>query len=162
MKKKYFIGIVLLFLITSFGFSYFTVNQYLKRCRMQIHKINLERAYQLYKKGGFIFLDIREADEIKKRGTIPGAKHIPRGLLEFRINQITGGNRNTPIIIFSNAEKRSTLAAYTLTKTLGYNRIYKLDQGYEAWKRRGYPTTLTNQAKATTPSKIIKKRFFKK
>ncbi len=164
MRKKYLITGLLFIFIVSLGFSYFTVNEYLRRCRMKINKINLDRAYKLFKEGRYIFLDVREADELKKRGTIPGAKHIPRGLLEFRIGWITGNNLNTPIIVFSNGEKRSTLAAFTLSEILGYRKVYRLDHGYEGWKRKGYPTTLSPSNKAkTTPSKIIiKKKIFKK
>ncbi len=162
--KKSFIFIFLFILFAGLSFSYFNVNTYVKRCEMSVNKINLERAYELYNKKGFIFLDVREPREINKRGTIPGAKHIPRGLLEFRINKITSNNLNTPIIIFSNSTKRASLAAFTLSKTLGYKKVYRLDGGYEAWKKRGYPTTLKKPPlKHNKPQKpIIIKKIIKR
>ncbi len=109
---------------------------------MSTNKVLLQRAHKLYNSSGWLFLDVREKDEIMKRGTIPGAKHIPRGLLEFRIQTVA--NYNTPIIIFSNSNARATLSAFTLSKTLGYGKVYVLEGGFEAWKRAGYITTKQN------------------
>ena len=35
-----------------------------------------------------VFVDIREAEELQKTGTINGAVHVPRGFLEFRLTPL--------------------------------------------------------------------------
>ena len=35
---------------------------------------------------GVVFIDIREARELEREGTIPGAFHAPRGMLEFWVD----------------------------------------------------------------------------
>jgi predicted sulfurtransferase len=39
-----------------------------------------------------MFVDIRESDELQKTGTLKGALHVPRGLLEFPAQRT---NRNS-------------------------------------------------------------------
>jgi rhodanese-related sulfurtransferase len=127
---------------------------------MSTNKVLLQRAHKLYNSSkGWLFLDVREQDEIVNRGTIPGAKHIPRGLLEFRIQSIA--NFNTPIIIFSNSTARATLSAFTLSKTLGYRKVYVLEGGFGAWKRAGYITTKQNTSKNSSKP-YIKHKVLKK
>ena len=42
----------------------------------------------LEKPGEVFFLDVREPDEIKKLGTVPGYVNIPLGQLEKRVSEI--------------------------------------------------------------------------
>lgn len=69
-------------------------------------------AKELLDEGGHIFLDVRTAKEFKM-GHIPGAVHIERGLLEFKINnQIP--DKNAQIVVYCKVGGRGSLAAHTL------------------------------------------------
>jgi rhodanese-related sulfurtransferase len=81
-------------------------------------------------------LDVREKDAFA-RGHLPGARHIPRGQLELRVD----GELPDPtarIVTYCQMGKISTLAAATL-RSIGFSRASALDGGYDAWSNAGYP-----------------------
>jgi len=83
-----------------------------------------------------VVLDIREKDAFDA-GRAPGARHLPRGQLELRVN----GELPDPtvrIVTCCEFGKISTLAAATL-RELGYSRAVALDGGMKAWREAGYP-----------------------
>ena len=83
-------------------------------------------------------VDVREGVEWEQ-GKIPGAFHIPRGVLESAIGQLAGppGLRDSrPIVLYCGSGARSALAAQSL-ETMGYDGIHSLAGGFETWKLRG-------------------------
>ena len=92
---------------------------------------------------GALVVDLREAEELGKEGAIPGAVHVPRGLLEFAADPTSPAHRagfdpNGRVILYCASGGRSALAAATL-KDLGYERVAHLDGGFKAWKDQGRP-----------------------
>jgi glyoxylase-like metal-dependent hydrolase (beta-lactamase superfamily II) len=85
---------------------------------------------------GLIVLDVRERDAYAA-GHIPGARHIPRGMLELRADAELP-DPTARILTCCQFGKVSTLAAATL-RTMGYTRVVALDGGLEAWTKAGYP-----------------------
>jgi glyoxylase-like metal-dependent hydrolase (beta-lactamase superfamily II)/rhodanese-related sulfurtransferase len=83
-----------------------------------------------------IVLDVREADAFA-RGHVPGARHLPRGQLELRINEELP-DPTLRIVTYCDFGKISTLAAATL-RELGYVRASALDGGLNAWREGGFP-----------------------
>ena len=52
--------------------------------KQEIENLSIEQLKQEIESGDDILLvDIREVQEFVDLGTIPGAKHVPRGMLEF-------------------------------------------------------------------------------
>jgi rhodanese-related sulfurtransferase len=93
--------------------------------------------------GGTILVDIREADELETQGRIAGARHIPRGLLEFRADPTDPMHQpplqpSARVILHCTKGLRSALAAAAL-KEMGYHRVAHLDGGIDAWKQAGKP-----------------------
>jgi molybdopterin/thiamine biosynthesis adenylyltransferase/rhodanese-related sulfurtransferase len=92
-----------------------------------------------------VLVDVRESDEFAV-GYIPGAKHIPRGYLEQRIEGVVP-DRSTPIVLYCAAGNRSAYAARTLQEDLGYEHVQSMTGGITLWKDRGYdvevPRTLS-------------------
>ena len=86
--------------------------------------------------GGVVVLDIRERDAYDA-GHVPGARHVPRGQLELRIDQ-TLPDPTVRVVTCCEFGKISTLAADTL-RTMGYVRAVALDGGMKAWRDAGYP-----------------------
>ena len=80
-------------------------------------------------------LDIREKDAFES-GHIPGARHLPRGQLELRVNTELP-DPTVRVLTCCEFGKISTLAAATL-RELGYNRAVALDGGMKAWREAGY------------------------
>ena len=84
-----------------------------------------------------VILDLREKDAFEA-GHVPGARHLPRGQLELRINAELP-DPTVRILTYCEFGKISTLAAATL-RELGYTRAAALDGGMEAWRKADYPT----------------------
>ena len=86
-------------------------------------------------KKGTAIIDVREQDEWVQ-GSIPGAKWIPRGFLEIRIEEMVP-DRDKPVVLYCAGGTRSALAARSL-KELGYTKVKSLTGGFGAWKRAGF------------------------
>jgi glyoxylase-like metal-dependent hydrolase (beta-lactamase superfamily II) len=87
-----------------------------------------------------IVLDVREKDAFDA-AHVPGAKHLPRGQLELRINE-TLPDPTSRIVTICEFGKISTLAAATL-RDLGFMRAAALDGGMKAWREGGFPVEAT-------------------
>jgi glyoxylase-like metal-dependent hydrolase (beta-lactamase superfamily II) len=82
-----------------------------------------------------IVLDVREKDPYRA-GHVPGAKHLPRGQLELRVNDDLP-DPTLRIVVYCEFGKISTLAAATL-RQLGYMRAVALDGGMKSWREAGF------------------------
>jgi rhodanese-related sulfurtransferase len=83
-----------------------------------------------------VLLDVREKNEIDA-GMLPGARHVPRGFLELRIEEVVP-DRNADVVLYCAGGTRSLLAARTL-REMGYTRVRSLIGGFGAWKDAGLP-----------------------
>jgi molybdopterin/thiamine biosynthesis adenylyltransferase/rhodanese-related sulfurtransferase len=96
-------------------------------------------------RNGAVLVDVRETDEFAA-GHIPGARHVPRGHLESRIEG-TAPDRSQHLILYCASGNRSAYAARTLLEDLGYQRVESMRGGITLWKDLGYevdvPRTLT-------------------
>lgn len=103
--KKYSVLAIALFLGFSFIVSgnattpaVMTAKDLVAEANKHITNVPVSIAKELFDEGGYIFLDVRTANEFKM-GHIPGAIHIERGLLEFKINnQIP--DKNAQIVVY--------------------------------------------------------------
>jgi glyoxylase-like metal-dependent hydrolase (beta-lactamase superfamily II)/rhodanese-related sulfurtransferase len=83
-----------------------------------------------------IVVDLREKDAFDQ-GHVPGARHLPRGQLELRVNS-EFPDPTVRIVTCCEFGKISTLAAATL-HDLGFLRASALDGGMKAWREAGLP-----------------------
>ena len=89
-----------------------------------------------------VVVDVREADE-RLTGTISGAVHIPRGILELRADPTSPFHdprltRDRRILLHCEDCVRSALGAETL-RSLGYTDVAHLAGGVAAWRTAGLP-----------------------
>lgn len=89
-----------------------------------------------------IVIDVRENDEVKSTGIIPGSLHIPRGILEREIENVLGVNSkphllSSRIVVVCAGGMRSVLAADSL-KRMGFNDVKSLKGGMGAWQAEGF------------------------
>jgi glyoxylase-like metal-dependent hydrolase (beta-lactamase superfamily II)/rhodanese-related sulfurtransferase len=85
---------------------------------------------------GLILLDVREKDAYLANH-VPGARHLPRGQLELRVNTELP-DPTARILTCCEFGYISTLAAQTL-RILGFRRAAALDGGVKAWRDAGLP-----------------------
>lgn len=87
--------------------------------------------------------DIRELQERVDLGTIPGAKHVPRGMLEFWADPASPYYRDwfqedKRIVLFCAGGGRSALAAKAL-QDMGFANVAHLEPGFTGWQEAGEP-----------------------
>lgn len=84
-------------------------------------------------------LDVREPSEYAA-GCLPNAVNIPRGVLEFRIENHPAlqNRKDAEILVYCQSGGRSALAVETLKK-LGYENAVSLAGGYKLWQESGLP-----------------------
>ena len=84
-----------------------------------------------------VMVDVRQLEELEALGTIKTSLHIPKGVIEFRLNSNEDINFDTSIYVFCAIGVRSALAGHSLKK-IGYKNVFNLvgfqdilDQGAE-------------------------------
>jgi glyoxylase-like metal-dependent hydrolase (beta-lactamase superfamily II)/rhodanese-related sulfurtransferase len=93
--------------------------------------------------GDPIVLDVRER-EAYEAGHIPGARLLPRGQLELRVNEeLPDPTRR--ILTCCELGHVSTLAAFTL-RQMGFPCAVALDGGMKAWREAGYAVKAGREA----------------
>src|SRR5579862_3633401 len=124
-----------------------TYRELLEQTKAEIREIDARSAQALE---GAAWVDIREADEWQE-GHIPGARHVPRGHLESRIES-TVPDKSTPVVLYCAAANRSAFAAKTLAE-LGYTDVASLAGVFTDWKRNGFdvviPRTLSREKRTS-------------
>ncbi len=119
-----------------------TSKNILDEARSQTKSIDIDEARRMLEKPGTVLLDVREGDEWRQ-GHIPQAIGIPRGFLELRVEEKVPDHK-TPVILQCASGTRSLLAARSL-RELGYENVYNLTGGFNAWKDRGLPWVADRQ-----------------
>jgi rhodanese-related sulfurtransferase len=85
-----------------------------------------------------VLIDVREADEYGA-GHIPGAVHVSRGTLEFRLsNDAALSSRDMKIVLYCKTSGRAALAAVSL-QDMGYLHVTSIAGGFDAWLSAGKP-----------------------
>src|SRR6202167_2204539 len=107
----------------------------LRQVKSQIDEVDPAEVNELIDEG-VALIDVRETDEVAA-GHLPGAKHIPRGYLESRIEGIVP-DRDAHVILYCASGNRSAYAARTLKEDLGYTNVSSMTGGITLWKDRGY------------------------
>ena len=98
-------------------------------------------------------VDIRDVRELEREGTIPGAFHAPRGMLEFWVDPESPyfkpifANDYKEFVLFCGAGWRSALTAKTL-QDMGMTNIAHIEGGFADWVKQGAPTETLEQRKA--------------
>jgi len=119
-------------------------SEYIKTIRSQIDEVDPADVHGVLNDSVAI-VDVRETEEFA-RGHVPGARHVPRGYLESRIDGVVA-DRSQRVILYCASGQRSALAANTLINELGFENVQSMTGGYTLWKDRGYdvviPATLT-------------------
>jgi len=82
-------------------------------------------------------IDVREADEYLA-GHLPGAMHMSRGMLEFKM----AGNpklqsRDLNIVVYCKTSGRAALSAKSLMD-MGYTHVQSIAGGMDAWVAAGH------------------------
>jgi sulfur-carrier protein adenylyltransferase/sulfurtransferase len=118
----------------------------IRKIRSQVEEVDPSEVRE-HLGNGVVLVDVRESEEWDA-GHIPGAKHVPRGYLESRIEGAVK-DRDQRVVLYCASGQRSALAANTLREQLGYENVASMNGGITLWKDRGYdvevPKSLTKE-----------------
>lgn len=106
--------------------------------KAETEQTDVETVHEALESGeGVTVLDVREPEEWEQ-AHIPGARHLPRGLLEYQAAEQLP-DREARIVVHCASGGRSALATRSL-KEMGYTNVANMDGGINAWRERGYET----------------------
>ena len=117
--------------------------QLVAEAEKEIETIGAEQALALHGSDGVVFVDLRDVRELWREGTIPGAFHCPRGMLEFWIDPDSIYYKDLfacgkKFLFFCNLGWRSALAAQ-VCQQMGLTPVAHIGGGFTAWKEAGGP-----------------------
>ena len=72
-----------------------------------------------------IMIDVRQFDELQASGTVQGSIYVPKGVIEFRLNNNDDISFDTSVYVFCAVGVRSAIAGYNLKK-VGYKKVFNL------------------------------------
>jgi molybdopterin/thiamine biosynthesis adenylyltransferase len=110
--------------------------EYIRQIKSQVEEVDPAQVSE-HLGNGIVLVDVRESTEWDA-GHIPGAKHVPRGYLESRIEGAVGADRDQEIVVYCASGQRSALAVNTLKTELGFTNVKSMTGGITLWKDRGY------------------------
>lgn len=103
-------------------------------------------------------VDVRDVRELAE-GTVLGALHAPRGMLEFWVDPASPyfkpvfADESREFILFCGLGWRSALSAKSLQE-MGMTNVAHIEGGYTEWLKQGGPTETLEQQKARRKSKV--------
>ena len=112
-----------------------TIQNLVSEAMSKIKTIDADEAYQMVQNKNCNLIDIRESNELENTGSVEGASHIPRGMLEvyldpnspvFQNGQI---DQNKEFVLFCAGGVRSALAVKSL-KDMGYQKVSHIEGGF--------------------------------
>ena len=118
-----------------------TAEQLVDEAEGQIRTLSVEQALALFAHDDTQFVDLRDIRELKREGTIPGAVHAPRGMLEFWVDPTCRYHRDVfasgkHFVFYCAMGWRSALATKTV-QDMGLSPVSHIEGGFNAWKDAG-------------------------
>ena len=107
--------------------------------KRRIREVTIDDVDRVRKSGDHVtIIDVREEEEWR-RGHLPGARHLCKGIIERDIEQAVL-EKATHLVLYCGGGFRSALAADNLQK-MGYTRVESMDGGWRAWTAAGLPVS---------------------
>lgn len=112
-----------------------------QRAEAEIETISASEALAAAGEQETLFIDLRDIRELQREGKIPGARHVPRGMLEFWIDPQSPYHKpwfteKRRFVFYCNLGWRSALAAQ-VAQQMGLEKVCHIGGGFEAWKEAG-------------------------
>ena len=109
----------------------------------EIKTISTDEAFKMVESDKCNLIDIRDIRELQKEGQVEGAKHIPRGMLEFWLDPESAYFKegkldlNKEMVLFCAGGLRSALAAKSL-KDMGFKNVSHIEGGFGALQQSNF------------------------
>lgn len=120
------------------------IDELLERVRATYTRTDAGSAYEAWRGGDALLVDIRYQALRERDGLVPGAVVVERNELEWRLDPL--GSHRLPqavshelrVVVICNEGYASSLAAASL-HALGLRRATDLTGGFQAWRAAGLP-----------------------
>lgn len=117
-----------------------TLETMLIEANKNVEKLTYEETCNILKQPNTFIIDVREESEVANFGLIKNAIHIPRGLIEFKLELNSQNNpanisKDSNLLFYCAGGFRSALAANTV-KNLGFINVYNIG-GFGEWVNNG-------------------------
>ena len=119
------------------------IDEMLAEARSRLTRLGPREARDELERGA-ILIDIRSESQLAADGHVPGAAHVPRNVLEWRLDPDCDfrdealSRPDATIVVMCNEGYQSSLAASTL-QDLGLPHATDLEGGFQAWRAAGLP-----------------------
>lgn len=112
-----------------------TGHDFVVEAKAQIKEVSPDQAFGMVQQG-CVVLDVREGEEYLA-GHLPGAIHIPRGVLEFKVTLVPQtADKAKSLLVYCKTGGRAALSALALQK-MGYTQVVSMAGGFDQWVAGG-------------------------
>lgn len=133
MKTKITLALFALLFTASLGWS---VDELPRQPGTKVERVNVEEFDKLRANTNYVLLDVRSAAEFEK-GRIPGAVNIDINSSKFA-EKVAALDTNKTYLVSCAVGMRSAKACKKM-ETLGFNKLYDLETGFDGWKKARKP-----------------------
>lgn len=109
----------------------------------EITTLTPQQAAEMQASGEAVLIDIRDIRELQRDGRVPGARHCPRGMLEFWVDPQSSYHKpyfseDKTFVFFCAGGLRSALATKTV-QDMGLSPVAHIAGGFGAWRAAELP-----------------------
>jgi rhodanese-related sulfurtransferase len=121
-----------------------TIHDVLAEARARLDRLEPEAARRAVAEEDALIVDVRSELQRERDGVVPGAIHVSRNVLEWRLDPDSGaadpriGGLGRRVVVMCDAGYQSSLAAAGL-RDLGFERATDIVGGFQAWRAAGLP-----------------------
>ena len=114
------------------------------RALAEVETLDVDDAVALLDDDDTVFVDIRDVRELERDGMVPGAVHVPRGMVEFWFDPESPYHKeyltdeDKTYVLYCAAAWRSALSCKTLDD-MGFPNAVHFAEGFNGWKKAGGP-----------------------
>jgi rhodanese-related sulfurtransferase len=126
-----------------------TIHELVEQASAKIDRLQPAEAHAAMREGAVV-VDTRSDPDRRRDGIVPGSLHIPRTVLEWRLDP--GSDWRSPhapelderVVVLCSHGFSSVLAAATLAE-LGFTRAADVVGGFAAWREAGLPVAFLDE-----------------
>jgi rhodanese-related sulfurtransferase len=121
-----------------------TAKNYIDEANQAVKRVPPEEGIALHQAGEAVFIDVRDSAMIAQTGTIEGAHHVPRGMIELSADPATPYfkdflQKDAHICIVCGGGITAAMSGKTLQE-MGFANVTNVG-GFKDWKEAGGPTS---------------------
>ena len=121
-----------------------SIDDVLADARARLQRLTAPESWDAARSGGALIIDIRTPTDRARDGVIPGSLHLPRTLLEWRVDPTSPrahpavGGYERHLVLVCNEGFSSSLAAVALHE-IGFANATDIVDGMRGWQRARLP-----------------------